>query len=147
MEGDTKLTDLIIGTAIQVHRALGLGLLESAYEACFAQLLTCLCLRDARVSLLLNFNTVRLTDGIPRVINAQAPRPPRFPSPAPPDNLALEEHLVDQRELPNPMTRCNLTEASCAPPQVSGVVLASAQDYGVHREISTRSPTSRCSTA
>lgn len=30
------LTDRIIGAAIDVHRALGPGLLESAYEACLA---------------------------------------------------------------------------------------------------------------
>lgn len=31
-----RVTDLIIGAAIQVHRALGPGLLESAYETCLA---------------------------------------------------------------------------------------------------------------
>jgi GxxExxY protein len=31
-----ELTDRIIGAAIKVHRALGPGLLESAYEACLA---------------------------------------------------------------------------------------------------------------
>jgi len=31
-----RLTDQIIGAAIEVHRALGPGLLESAYEACLA---------------------------------------------------------------------------------------------------------------
>jgi len=31
-----KVTDAIIGAAIRVHRALGPGLLESAYEACLA---------------------------------------------------------------------------------------------------------------
>ena len=132
MDGDSALTEVVIGAAIQVHRALGAGLLESAYEACLAheltkqgvpvqrqvecpvrydgllldagyrldllvadklvvelkatdkllpihlaQVLTYLRLRDAPVGLLLNFNTVRLTDGIRRVINAQAPRPPR----------------------------------------------------------------------
>jgi len=29
-----KITETIIGAAIDVHRALGPGLLESAYEAC-----------------------------------------------------------------------------------------------------------------
>ncbi len=29
-----KITETIIGVAINIHRALGLGLLESAYEAC-----------------------------------------------------------------------------------------------------------------
>jgi GxxExxY protein len=31
-----KITETIIGAAIQVHRVLGPGLLESAYEACLA---------------------------------------------------------------------------------------------------------------
>ena len=31
-----QITDKIIGAAIKVHRALGPGLLESAYEACLA---------------------------------------------------------------------------------------------------------------
>jgi GxxExxY protein len=31
-----RVTEKIIGAAIQVHRALGPGLLESAYEACLA---------------------------------------------------------------------------------------------------------------
>ena len=31
---DSALTGKIIGVAIEVHRALGPGLLESAYEAC-----------------------------------------------------------------------------------------------------------------
>jgi GxxExxY protein len=31
-----RITDSIIGAAIKVHRALGPGLLESAYEACLA---------------------------------------------------------------------------------------------------------------
>src|SRR5208337_4545926 len=31
-----KITEVIIGGAIQVHRVLGPGLLESAYEACLA---------------------------------------------------------------------------------------------------------------
>jgi GxxExxY protein len=31
-----KLTEKIIGAAIEVHRALGPGLLESTYHACLA---------------------------------------------------------------------------------------------------------------
>jgi GxxExxY protein len=31
-----KITDVIIGAAIEVHKALGPGLLESAYETCLA---------------------------------------------------------------------------------------------------------------
>ena len=33
MEGDTTTTDRIIGCAIEVHRHLGPGLLESVYES------------------------------------------------------------------------------------------------------------------
>ncbi len=36
------LTKAIIGAAIEVHRALGPGLLESAYEACLCEELKCL---------------------------------------------------------------------------------------------------------
>ncbi len=36
MEEINRLTDRIIGAAIEVHRALGPGLLESAYEECLA---------------------------------------------------------------------------------------------------------------
>jgi GxxExxY protein len=35
-EGLNQITDKIIGAAIEVHRTLGPGLLESAYEACLA---------------------------------------------------------------------------------------------------------------
>ena len=34
MDGGTDITEVIIGAAIRVHRALGPGLLESTYEAC-----------------------------------------------------------------------------------------------------------------
>ena len=34
---DNELTHAIIGAAIEVHRALGPGLLESAYEECLAR--------------------------------------------------------------------------------------------------------------
>jgi len=37
---DTQLTHEIIGAAIEVHRTLGPGLLESAYEECLARELT-----------------------------------------------------------------------------------------------------------
>ncbi len=36
VEGHDPLTESIIGAAIDVHRALGPGLLESAYEECLA---------------------------------------------------------------------------------------------------------------
>ena len=35
-ERHNRITERIIGAAIEVHRALGPGLLESAYEACLA---------------------------------------------------------------------------------------------------------------
>jgi GxxExxY protein len=120
---DGALTERVIGFAIQVHRQLGPGLLESAYEACLcfeltqagiafqrqigipivyrdvrldtgfradlviaerlvveiksveavaavheAQILTYLRLGGYRVGLLLNFNTVRLKDGLRRFV-------------------------------------------------------------------------------
>ncbi|MDP9336916.1 MAG: GxxExxY protein, partial [Actinomycetota bacterium] len=33
---DVRVTDLIIGAAIEIHRALGPGLLEATYEECLA---------------------------------------------------------------------------------------------------------------
>ncbi|MCR4321533.1 MAG: GxxExxY protein [Candidatus Brocadiaceae bacterium] len=54
---DTKrsdeLSNLIIGAAIEVHRHLGPGLLESAYEEC----------------LLINFNVPIVKQGIRRIVN------------------------------------------------------------------------------
>ena len=48
MHGLNGLTELIIGAAIEVHRELGPGLLESAYEACLAYELEARGLRVAR---------------------------------------------------------------------------------------------------
>lgn len=54
---DTKrsdeLSNLIIGAAIEVHRHLGPGLLEFAYEEC----------------LLINFNVPIVKQGIRRIVN------------------------------------------------------------------------------
>jgi GxxExxY protein len=36
-QGVNQLTEAVIGCAIEVHRALGPGLLESAYEICFCR--------------------------------------------------------------------------------------------------------------
>lgn len=121
---ENKITEIIIGCAIKIHKAIGPGLLESAYEECLAyevlksglaierqkplpliyetvklecgyrsdlvvekkviievkslealndihlaQILTYLRLSDCKVGLLINFNVVKLTDGIRRVVN------------------------------------------------------------------------------
>ena len=121
---DNELTHQVIGCAIKIHKSLGPGLLESAYEAClyheivkvglFAerqkaipliydtvkldcgyradlvverkivveikavealneihlmQTLTHIKLLNFRLGLLINFNVLRLSDGIRRVIN------------------------------------------------------------------------------
>ncbi len=121
---DNDLTDKIIGCSIKVHKALGPGLLESAYQACLyyelvksglnvekekplplvyeevkldcgyrmdlvvenriivevksvdtlndihlAQVLTYLKLTKNRFGLLINFNVLKLKDGVKRVVN------------------------------------------------------------------------------
>lgn len=121
---ENEITEILIGCAIKVHKALGPGLLESAYEECMdyelrktileierqkplpliyeevkldcgyrldfmankkvileikavdalndihlAQMLTYLRLSKCKVGLLINFNVVKLTNGIKRVVN------------------------------------------------------------------------------
>jgi len=121
---ENEITEIIIGCAIKVHKKLGPGLLESAYEECMdfelrktileierqkplsliyeevkldcgyrldfiankkvileiksvealndihmAQILTYLRLAQCKVGLLINFNVVKLTEGIKRVVN------------------------------------------------------------------------------
>jgi len=121
---ENEITHHVIGCAIKIHRALGPGLLESAYEACLCyevlktglfaerqkavpliyqevkldcgyradlvvekkviveiksvdalneihlmQTLTHIKLLDFRLGLLINFNVIRLSDGIKRVAN------------------------------------------------------------------------------
>jgi hypothetical protein len=57
------LTQQILKCAIEVHRHLGPGLLESIYESAL-----CFELTGLRVGLVLNFNSALLTHGIRRVI-------------------------------------------------------------------------------
>jgi GxxExxY protein len=121
---ENQITEIVIGCAIKVHRALGPGLLESAYEECMdyelrktvleterqkplpliyeevkldcgyrldfmlnkevvleiksvealndvhlAQVLTYLRLSGCKVGLLINFNVLKLTNGIRRLVN------------------------------------------------------------------------------
>ena len=121
---ENEISNIIIGAAIEVHKQLGPGLLESSYEACLAyelrqhglniqtqvplpvvykgikleagyridvlvenkvivevksvdaladihiaQVLTYLKLQDLKLGLLINFNTVKVTSGVRRVIN------------------------------------------------------------------------------
>jgi GxxExxY protein len=121
---ENEITEKIIGCAIEVHKALGPGLLEKTYQECLfyelgklglrvkkefalpvsykeisldigyridllveekviveikaidavhgihlAQVLTYLKMSGHKVGLLLNFNVVKLTDGIKRVVN------------------------------------------------------------------------------
>jgi GxxExxY protein len=121
---ENEISEKIIGCAIKVHRALGPGLLESAYEACLfyelnrsdlfverqkalplvyeeiklecgyrtdliiekqvivevksvealndihlAQVLTYLKLSNCKLGLLINFNVLKVKDGIRRIVN------------------------------------------------------------------------------
>ncbi len=121
---ENEISKIIIGAAIEVHKQLGPGLLESSYEACLAyelkqqglniqtqvalpivykevklnagyridilvenkviieikavealadihtaQLLTYLKLKNIKLGLLINFNSVRVIDGVKRIIN------------------------------------------------------------------------------
>ena len=121
---ENEITEIIIGCAIKVHKAIGPGLLESAYEECMdyelrrtllnierqkplpliyedvklncgyrldfmankkvileiksvealndvhlAQTITYLRLAKCKVGLLINFNVIKLTNGIKRVVN------------------------------------------------------------------------------
>ena len=61
---EKDLTDKIIGAAIEVHRALGPGLLESAYQLCLAQ--ECKLQKlpfDEQVALKLNYKGIALESG------------------------------------------------------------------------------------
>jgi len=59
-----SLSNRVIGCAIEVHRNLGPGLLESSYEQCLAYMK----LAQVETGLLINFNVQRLKDGIKRFV-------------------------------------------------------------------------------
>lgn len=64
MQRHNEITEQIIGAAIEVHRALGPGLLESAYEECLAHELELRGLNFQRqVSLPVVYKSVRLDCG------------------------------------------------------------------------------------
>ncbi len=63
-EGRDSLTDQVIGLAIEIHRVLGPGLLESAYQECICYELACHKLRFRRqVPLPVTYKSVRLDCG------------------------------------------------------------------------------------
>lgn len=101
---EDQITEKIIGAAIEVHRTLGPGLLESAYEECLCyelahagiqfqrqvQLpveyrldllvenrLTYLKVSKKNVGLLINFNAATLKQGLRRIVNDFKPQEPR----------------------------------------------------------------------
>ena len=61
---DSECTDIIIGSAIEVHRVLGPGLLESVYETCLAhELLKAGCKVERQKSLPVNYKGLELNEG------------------------------------------------------------------------------------
>lgn len=88
---ENDLSKLVFDLGLKIHKILGPGLLESAYEECLyyeivkqgievkaveslnslhmAQLLTYLKLSDCKLGLLINFNTTLFKKGVKRVIN------------------------------------------------------------------------------
>lgn len=76
---ENEISKIIIGSAIEVHKILGPGLFESAYEFSLeqesisnlhiAQLLTYLKLSKLKLGLIINFNVPVLKNGIKRMVN------------------------------------------------------------------------------
>jgi GxxExxY protein len=61
---DNKITESVIGAAVQVHRELGPGLLESAYRTCLTQELRLNCVRvDSEVAIPVIYRGARLECG------------------------------------------------------------------------------------
>lgn len=59
-----QITERIIGAAIEVHRALGPGLLESAYEACLCHQMSAAGIAFQRqIELPIEFNGLRVESG------------------------------------------------------------------------------------
>jgi GxxExxY protein len=64
MDGDTDLSASAIAAAIEVHRELGPGLLESAYRCCLVHELRCRSLRiETEVPLAINYRGIQLDCG------------------------------------------------------------------------------------
>lgn len=63
-EDFTDLSNKVIGCAIEVHKALGPGLLESLKPLHEAQLLTYMKLANIRYGFLINFNVKLLKQGL-----------------------------------------------------------------------------------
>ena len=57
------LSKEIIGASIEVHRYFGPGLLENTYRDALVREF------DKRLGLLINFNKIRLIDGVTSVVN------------------------------------------------------------------------------
>jgi hypothetical protein len=92
-----ELSNKIIGSAIEIHKALGPGLLESAYKEVvieiksvealndihLAQTLTYLKLGNFRLGLLINFNVLVLNTGNETPRRKRRGIHPEYPSPVP----------------------------------------------------------------
>jgi hypothetical protein len=66
-----QITRQIIGAPIEVHKAVGPGLLESAYQACLAYEVRQRGFKaeEQQVGLLINFHNRVLKDGLKRIVN------------------------------------------------------------------------------
>jgi len=88
---ENGMSSIVFDSALRAHKALGPGLLESAYEECLfyelnkvilelksvealndvhlAQVLTYLKLSECKLGMLINFNVSLIKNGIRRVVN------------------------------------------------------------------------------